>query len=383
VEYQVVCERRSTTKTLHGINKSVALERLTQCLIERKLTEANNWAIEIFISGLYVPLWDCIFQFYFKHINYQLPNLLDHLYQKLILFNTVKKQYGTRAKNISNNQELRNHLAETISLLCVVPHTQIVIPEQLNQFKIDEVFRERIDQIMSLSVPYLHPTAPVTLQYRQFIISYYADDLDNCIHIIDWFVCDTDNNVKPFEEFKVPGNLATRSMWLIWKFLISQTTIKSTFMPVVDILSSVYLDLYKRQQYETCSCMLSFLLVLAKYPDRMKWTPVADMISDQVIYMCAVVNLLYQDLDESTLTIEKPDGKKESKTRASGKGKEKEEVTSFFTKDKNIEYLNIINDPSMLTMAQTQAKPKPIESKKQQKEETDDPEIMVINLGDR
>jgi len=84
-DYQINITKKSTTKTINNYQKKEVIEALYDCLKKGLVIDSNYWAAELFASGFYLPLWDCIFRFYFQYVSYFNPNFIDYLNQKYLL----------------------------------------------------------------------------------------------------------------------------------------------------------------------------------------------------------------------------------------------------------------------------------------------------------
>ena len=218
--------------TVNQYHTAEAIVALNDCLLKGLITDANYWAAELCVSGLHVPLWDTLIKFYFQHITYMNPQLIDYLNQKCLLMAQIKKLYsggsgsgsgsGSGGSGLCNNQEVRNHTAEAVCLLCLADKTQLMIPDTPNQYQFDDEMTHKTGRMIQILVPYLSSHSVVYRQFHLFIMNYYVDDLDNCMYYIDWFIKHQDYTINPFEELKVPATVASKSLWLIWKFLLTQ-----------------------------------------------------------------------------------------------------------------------------------------------------------------
>src|SRR5256885_13706093 len=92
-DYQINVNKKSTTKTINNYQKKEVIETLYDCLKKGLIIDSNYWAAELFASGFYLPLWDCIFRFYFQYVSYNNPNFVNYLNQKYLLLCQTKKSY--------------------------------------------------------------------------------------------------------------------------------------------------------------------------------------------------------------------------------------------------------------------------------------------------
>jgi hypothetical protein len=272
------------------------------------------------------------------------------LNQKYLLLCQIKKLYSGNLKQLCNNQELRNHLSEIITLFCISEKTELIIPPSLNNFDVDNEMGQKTNQIIQIIAPYLSSQSLIHQQFHSFIINYCTDDLDNCIHYIDWFVKDQKHTINAFGEFKIPVTIAQKSMWLIWKFLLLQyKTLKNSNMnieqisEILDLLMNLYIMIYKRKDYDSCSYILSFILLMTKHPDQINWSQYLDITDHRLIKQCAEINLIYRNLQNTHKKIAETKTTKKGKSRGR-KTEKKTEKTRFYENPKNQEFLKLLYD---------------------------------------
>lgn len=185
--------------------------------------------MEIWSSGWHVPFWDTLFAFYFQQINYLNPSLLDYLIQQSLLYTEIKKTYTGNLKNLPNNQELRNHLAEVVAILCSARKDPLKIPEKPIPYPIDGTILDKVGKFVQEFAKTIPAGSIPHQNFFQFVVNYYNNTMDNCIYYIDWFVRDSEYIVNLDLDYKIPSTLNNKSILLILKFMILQikTQIKS------------------------------------------------------------------------------------------------------------------------------------------------------------
>ena len=107
-------------KTFNAYDQSEVISKLQQSIQKGLIVQSNYWAVELIISGYYEPLWRIIWQIVMNQVV---------LTQKLI--NYVHKEYRylnkiyQSDKHWVDRQEIRNHLAELIGILAVLPKRKL------------------------------------------------------------------------------------------------------------------------------------------------------------------------------------------------------------------------------------------------------------------
>ena len=353
-DFQINLKKKSTTKTINNYQKKDVMQALFDSINTGLIVHSNYWGAELFASGFYLSLWDCFFKFYFKYIHCLNPLLIDYINQKYLLLNQIKKMYSGNLKNLCNNQELRNHIAEIMTIFCLSQKKEIKLPLSVNDLEITDRMIQKTDLIIQIVVPYLSTQSFVYAQYRSFIISYYLGDLDNCLYYIDWFVKENEHTINPFVEFKIPSAISRKSMWLIWKFLFLQYQKSSKtekncqqILQLLEMLISIYIIVYKRKDFETCSYILFFVTNLFKQPHNMNWDQSIDITSPELIKQCAEINNIYKNLQFSYEKIQ-TQNETLNKNKKGRKNKKEKDKQRFYQNPKNLEYLKVLYDDQAL-----------------------------------
>lgn len=362
-DWATVIIKKSTIKTMNNYNKKDAIEGMFDCMTKGAVTDANYWAAELLASGFYLPLWDSLFKFYFQNVHYFNVNIINYLNEKYELFNQIKKLYTNNLKNLCNNQELRNHLAEIVTILCMCKKQKLIIQEKITIFEIDVEMIGKTDKVINLIAPYLSQESIVYQQFRSFIVNYYYDDVDNCTYYINWFISDNDYTITSFDEFSLPPSIGTKSVWLLWKFMLLQyRSLKNSFddeeyeqmLVIFELLIHLFVIINKRKDKDTCINILTLIIFISKCPQGINWSKIIDVRSHHVIKQCANINLIYQHLQKSHNKISKESNMAPKKGRISKKDSSKQK---FYENDKNKSFITLLNDTDAI-MTKTQIKKK-------------------------
>jgi hypothetical protein len=381
IDYQINPLKRSTTKTLNNYTKSDVIMALLDCLSKSLETDANYWATELFASGFYLPLWDCIFSFYFQSIHCQSPHLIEYLNQKHILWSQIKKLYSNNLKNLCNNQELRNHFCEIITILCLSPKQALKIPIKVANIEVSQNDFRKTQQLITLIAPQLTEDSIIYKQFQELIIRYFSPNFETCLYSINWFVEDFDHIITPFNDFKVPVSIASKVQWLVWKFLLLQKPLSEKrgkqSEGLLEILIDLYINIYRRKDYRTCTYILYFVATMCRCPKQIKWSIPLNLHDPQLISQCAQINQVYRNLQSSHIKISaQSKGKLGTKTSKVQKNQEK-----FYNDTRNNEFLKMINDPSILKQdLKYQTSPQITKKKTKTKRHFDTYEDLVLEL---
>ena len=144
-------------------------------------------------------------------------------------------------------------------------------------------------------------------------------------------------------------------MWLIWKFMLLQYRTSKNFQIIyentieqitqlTEILMNIYITVYKRKDYDTCSYILLFIVNIVKQPKKFNWSQSIDITNSQLIRQCIEINFIYKKLQlfHEKISITKKNTKHSQKT------KKEQNKDRFYKNPKNLEYLKILYDQSAI-----------------------------------
>lgn len=360
-DYQIMTPKLSTKKTINNYNKDEALQSLFNSLKEGLIKDANYWGAEILASGFHGQLWDGILSFYFKNINYVNPQLLNYVNQQYLLYCEIKKLYTGNLKNLCNNQELRNHLSETITTLCISKKETITIPKEETNSPIDGLILDKTCKFVSIFVKNISTNSTLYQYFFQFVANYYNNSINNCLYYLDWFVKDNEYMIDVNLEFKIPAILSKKSILLILKFLILQikaqikvhkkTNKLDEITDILDTALSFYILIYKKKDYETCSYIVIYILVLSRCLDHYDQEISTDSSDPRLIQMCMEINFIYQNIQQKQLESKKKETKNKTKSKSAGRGKNTTKTQTkeqFYENPMNQQYLKLLYDRESL-----------------------------------
>jgi hypothetical protein len=330
-----VNSKRNSKKTLNGLDLSDALIGLVDSLKDGAPYDANVQIAELFASGFNQQFWKTIIMFYFKYINFSNPLFVNYLYQKIAIYDHIKKS----GKNLYNNQELRNHLSEMVSVLCLLDKIEINIPKNVKHVTKVDAHANKYVKIIKSIAPEISPQSPIYSYFSSFIEYFDGNKLDICTYYLDWFVKENDYTVNVSDlNFKLPPNMKSKSIWIIWKFLISKckNTISKEFE---ETLVSFYLMIYKSHDYETCTYLVFFIMMVAKCPQFVQWKNHIQISHPEVIKNCMNINIIYSLIKSDISCSTDPPLKNTNKSKS--------DTNSNFYKNKS-QYLKLLNNKDLL-----------------------------------
>jgi hypothetical protein len=326
-----------------------AFKTLSDNIQQGLIREANLLSIELLSSGCHVQLWDILISVYFKYVNCHDPRMVNYVNQKYLLYCEVKKTYTGNLKNLCNNQELRNHLAEMITVLCLSQKDEIIVPTELIECRVDDVILDKSMKFVNIFARNISKNSLLYQNLSGFIVNYFNNSIKNCVFYLDWFVKDIEYTVETELDFKIPVILAKKSVLLIFKFLVLQikaqikiinkTSNIDEITEILDTVISFYIMLYKKKDYDTCTYIGIYMLLFSRCIEGFDNLHSVDTTNPVVIKQCAEINLLYRQLHQ-TIVME------QTKTQTTTKktGKKTKINTQFYEDPTTQEYLKLIYD---------------------------------------
>lgn len=350
-EYQIQIE---TNKPI-GRPKDVVIQDLINSLNANQIPKSCYFSAELVASNNYLALLDTIIRYYFQFIHCFNPNLIDYISQKMLLIDQIKKLYSGNLKNLCNNQEVRNHVCEMVSILCMVQKHEIVIPDQVQKITFHAPLVTGVNRVLSSFTGYLSKKSVIYQKLSLFAINYYHKRFDNCFCYVMWFVTDNEHTIQPFTEFKVSKTISRKSMWLIWKFLIIQyQKISEETQTLLETLIDLYVRVYRRKDYETCSRLICFVILLTATPNVIKWSTPVNLTHPMVIKQCAEINLVYAyirqkqiEMDQTKIKSTKSSSSNGSKKTKKSRKAEKARI-EFLAKPRNRNYMDLLNSDHLV-----------------------------------
>jgi hypothetical protein len=106
--------------TYSGFKQSQALQELKKSILTGVLDKACFWAVELDLSGISTKVWDQCVGIASSNVNIINPHLPELVWSSYERFYKYRDQVD-KDTFFHNNQELRNHLAELVSVLTVSP----------------------------------------------------------------------------------------------------------------------------------------------------------------------------------------------------------------------------------------------------------------------
>ena len=153
-EYQIMDYRKPDffkKMTFGNYQKTDVLSAFQKSLNNGNIDEACHWMVELLVSGYIDEIWFKLLSTISKNINIANPSIPQYLYYRysqyinLITKPTFEGDFIIKTRNV---QEIRNHLAEIIAIICVSSKNNISKTPKITteEFRVDN-FKSQLDAI--------------------------------------------------------------------------------------------------------------------------------------------------------------------------------------------------------------------------------------------
>lgn len=143
------CQKGSTYS---GFKQSQALQELKKTILTGVLDKACFWAVELDLSGLTAKIWDQCVNLASSNVNIINPHLPELVWSSYNLYYQYRDKVDDKTF-FYNNQQLRNRLAELVSVLTLSP--KLSLPKMKVWKKTDTLYL--VDQKSRISRKNLTP----------------------------------------------------------------------------------------------------------------------------------------------------------------------------------------------------------------------------------
>lgn len=308
-------------KTLHNLDSQSVLKKLKSSIFENNLELSNLLAAEILCSGGYLQLWDLVVEIIAESLALILmPNLSEWLIQRhKYLINLRSKQEFN--SDLPNNQEVRNHFSQMISVLCIIPKNKplvinkVVVPElSLKSMTLTEEYillHNPISQLDKSTKKTL--TVEDTNKYKKTLLEKFKRDLFAFIHcfetgqindVLYWIsqVISTKQVVIDQVTFiKVPKTISQHPIWIFWQFIYIR--IPPHLNKYRDNLITLFIHALTKKNWEASTYLLFNGVLLYKYQHELKLESKVPIQDSRVVQLVSKINFIYRHLRKEKISL--------------------------------------------------------------------------------
>lgn len=248
-EYQIIDYRKAEAfkkMTFGNYQKTDVLSAFQKSLNNGNIDEACHWMVELLISGNIDEIWYKILSVASKNINIANPSLPQYLYyrysQYINLINKpdFKDDFIIKTRNV---QEIRNHLAEIIAILCVssknaISKTPKITTEEfrVENFKaqLDAIEYKLVDNIILSEDP---PEVKMVVNEIAYRLKESLSSFTRCNYWLHWLLEWEKISSKKCGKFQcgyrgknyIKPQFAHDFIWLIWDVIFQEVNQRKSF----------------------------------------------------------------------------------------------------------------------------------------------------------
>lgn len=271
-----VGKHRYPTKSLTGIPRKELPVHFKNSILDGDMTLANLITAEMIVSGYHVELWNSIFELWVEYIHLKNIDMVSWLLKNYRLFISIKRN----SPDYKNQQEIRNMMAQTVSILCIHPKLRIEIKVGKRLEKVSA-----LSQKLALAYSHLTDDTGLIDMLAQFIECYNQNALKRSYH---WIREIQTSSYKVKKECNRKN--ADHPIWIIWTLMSSIAEKKEMDFEIFDNIKEVCLH---HMEYS-----LLFTYIMVSYIRHFEKVthPKIDVLDKRVIKTVMCVNYAYQKL---------------------------------------------------------------------------------------
>jgi len=328
IEYQINDTRdfkQLSKMTFSGFKQQDVVKALEKSLMNCKVEESVNWAVELLISGLTEKLWEKIFAISLKNININNPRLPHFLYKRYSRYVKLKVKYSGSIKSsnvagylsLRNSQVIRNMICEISVIICNSVKVKALSLPKIKEGDFDSAFiksklcADRAN-VVNNKLKYGDPEE-LKIPLNEFNFCLKTRKWELTKYWLAWILEWERRNTKKDKYYicgyrKIEGiedKLATDVIWIIWEIIIKEVA----YLNDSNVADQIYalFKLYKFD-YKPAKKMkrVYFILYAIKYFTEV-YNFKHDIISNhyQLVQACSNINLMFFEKKKSEINDNK------------------------------------------------------------------------------
>lgn len=247
------------------------VKALNKSLVNCKIEESINWAVELLISGHTNKFWDKVLTIGIKNININNPNLAYFLYSKYSRYIDLLKKYSLI--ELRNNQSYRNMIAELCFTICNSLKTKSLGYVKIKESDFNMIYLEskmiaNSPNIISDKIKFGDPNETKII-LNEFNYCLINKKYDTCVYWLSWIFEWEKKNTKKDKMYicgyreidNVDKKYYNELVWLVWEIILKEG-LKINNDLINNSIQSLY-KLYKYDYKSTNKSKKSFLILYA------------------------------------------------------------------------------------------------------------------------
>lgn len=307
--------------TISNYKRNEVVKSLISALDDNKIEEACVWAVELHCSGQQELLWKQILLYISSSINIDSPYLPLWIWRNYLKFEDLELKFD---KNYiiegRNNQELRNILADLISVLVLSKKNKVFTKKELPKITLQDFNPINLQQKVRAKNSYMiinivHEGDPREIQIGLNELAICLNNRDitftETVYWLEWLLL-YEKECKNHNISVECGGARIRDVkdkfykdwiWYVWHIILKETEFRSE-----ELLSKQILVLYKiyKHQYSQSTRkakMVHLYHAIRFLKDKINWQ--IPLIKDYYIRLqiCGNINILYRSVAVSSGTL--------------------------------------------------------------------------------
>ena len=307
--------------TISNYKKNDVVKSLIIALDNKKIEEACVWAVELHCSGQQELLWKQLLLYISSSINIDSPYLPVWMWRNYIKFENIELEFD---KNYliegRNNQELRNILADIISVIVLSTKNTVFTKKELPKIKFQDLLDQNLEKkvraknaYMIVNIIHEGDQREIQIGLNELAICLNNKDINfiDTVYWLEWLLlyekeCKTHNISIKCGGSKirdVKDKFYKDWIWYVWHIILKETEFRSE-----ELLSKQIFALYKIYKHEFSSITRKAKIVhiyhaIRLLKEKINWD--IPLIRDYHIrvQICGNINLLYRSVAISSNSI--------------------------------------------------------------------------------
>lgn len=278
-----------------------AQDKLQKYIINGKISDSNVWAAELVVSGMINLVWDTIFEIYYQNINIINPPMGLWIFRCYHRYLDIKKNYRSNLRNLCNDQEIRNMIAEILTILCISEKNFVNVSfknvknvsdnRSSISSKANKIAKKYVSKYIKTDV---HKGASSLASRLENIFAYMeTGEVHKTLPYIV-LIIKNPKNIKTDSSIGI-GKASVKSspVWILWHYITSNFHGNKDMLNVV---INTYVINHENKNYLTCVLIVYYALLLDKLRKNIKYNSVIPHTNHKVMKAVLDVNIIYKSL---------------------------------------------------------------------------------------
>ena len=325
------------------------LKALQKSLINCKIEESINWAVELLISGHTNKFWEKVLNIGIKNININNPNFIYFIYKNYSKYLDLLKKYSLI--ELRNNQSYRNMLAEICFTVCNSLKTKSlgfmkIKESDFNMLYLESKMIANNPNIISDKIKFGDPNETKII-LNEFNYCLINKKYDMCVYWLSWIFEWEKKNTKKDKMYvcgyreiqNIDKKYYNDLIWLVWEIILKEGMKHNN-----DLLNDSIQSLYKLYKYDYKSSNKSKKAYIILYSIKYFTDSyhITNGISNYHLMIQSCLNINYLFFEKNKLSVNNLLQKEIYKFKNSKNERETEIKNKEIKENKNIEKKNLL-----------------------------------------